>query len=139
MCEEAFGVSALHEPGAGAAGGIGFALKLLGGETVSGAQFIMQKCWFNQFVKTADWVITGEGKSDSQTLSGKLPTIVAKASREHGVQVALISGDIEPSPALAMAFDAVISARPDGMSVREAMNNAEKLLRNAAASWPDAI
>jgi glycerate kinase len=98
MCEEAFGVSALHEPGAGAAGGIGFALKLLGGETVSGAQFIMQKCWFNQFVKTADWVITGEGKSDSQTLSGKLPTIVAKASREHGVQVVLISGDIEPSP-----------------------------------------
>lgn len=139
LCEGAFGVSALHESGVGAAGGIGFALKLLDGKMVSGAQFIMQKCWFNQVVKTADWVITGEGRSDHQTLNGKLPMAVATTAREHGIKVALISGDIEPSLLLAAAFDAVIPARPAGMSVHVAMRNAEELLRKAATLWAGSI
>ena len=139
LCEQAFDVSVQYEPGAGAAGGIGFVLKVLGGETVSGAQFVMQKCWFNQLVKTADWVITGEGRSDEQTLNGKLPMVVAQACREHNVNVALISGDVESSSLLSKAFDEVISARSAGMPVQDAMRNAEQLLRNAAASWADSI
>jgi glycerate kinase len=139
MCENAFGVSVQDDPGAGAAGGIGFALKLLGGKTVSGAQFIMQQCWFKQIVKTANWVITGEGRSDDQTLNGKLPIVVATAAREQGVKVALISGDIEPSPALAKAFDTVIPARPAGMPVHDSMHNVEQLLRNAVNSWVNSI
>jgi glycerate kinase len=137
VCEEAFGVFVQHEPGAGAAGGIGFALKLLDGKIVSGAQFIMQKCWFNQVIKTADWVITGEGRSDHQMLNGKLPVVIATAAREHGIKIALISGDIELSPSLAGAFDVVIPARPAGMSVHIAMHNAEELLRKAATLWAD--
>jgi glycerate kinase len=137
LCEGAFDASISHEPGVGAAGGIGFALKLLDGKIVSGAQFVMQKCWFNQLIKTADWVITGEGRSDSQTLNGKLPMVVATAARKHGIKVALISGDIEPSPLLARAFDAVIPARPAGMPFHVAMYNAEELLRKAATLWAD--
>jgi glycerate kinase len=139
MCENTFGISVQNDPGAGAAGGVGFALKLLGGKTVSGAQFIMQKCWFNQLVKTADWVITGEGKSDHQTLNGKLPIVVATASRKHGIKVALISGDIEPSPLLVKAFDAVIPVRPAGMPVHAAMQDAEELLQKVATLWTDSI
>jgi glycerate kinase len=139
MCEKTFDISAQYDSGAGAAGGIGFALNLLGGKIVSGAQFIMQRCGFNQVLKTVNWVVTGEGRSDNQTLNGKLPVIVAKAARKQGVKVALISGDIEPSAALARAFDAVISVRPDGMSIHDAMQNAEMLLRNATAMWADSI
>ncbi len=115
LCEDAFGASALHKSGAGAAGGLGFALKLLGAEIISGDQFVMQQCWFNQIVKTANWVITGEGRSDNQTLNGKLPMVVAIAARKQGVKVALISGDIEFLPSLAKAFDATITAQPAGM------------------------
>lgn len=139
ICEAAFTVSASHVQGAGAAGGLGFALKLLGAELVSGSEFIMQKYWFNQIVKTADWVITGEGRSDNQTLNGKLPMVVATVARKQGIKAALISGDIEPSSELENAFDTVLSARPAGMPVHEAMHNADALLRNAAAKWAGKI
>jgi len=88
-------------------------------------------------VKSADWVITGEGKSDSQTLNGKLPMVVATAVRKYGIKAALISGDIELSSKLEKAFDAVLSVRPEGMPIQEAMHNAGPLLQNTAAIWAD--
>jgi glycerate kinase len=68
------------EPGAGAAGGLGFACRWLGGRSVAGAEFFLDLLHFDQVVNDCDVVITGEGGMDSQTLNGKLPAVVAHRS-----------------------------------------------------------
>ncbi|MHC5560753.1 glycerate kinase [Kocuria sp. U4B] len=70
--EEAAGV-----PGAGAAGGLGWAAMLLGARMVSGAGFFLDLLDFDHHAAGCDLVITGEGKLDTQTLAGKLPLVVA--------------------------------------------------------------
>ena len=65
-------------PGAGAAGGCGFAAILLGAKVVSGADYFLDLLGFDQHRQGVDLVITGEGRLDRQTLSGKLPATVAR-------------------------------------------------------------
>jgi len=64
--------------GAGAAGGCGFAAMLLGGTVVSGAEYFLELLDFDTHLHGADLVVTGEGQLDTQTLSGKLPAVVAQ-------------------------------------------------------------
>ncbi len=85
----------LHtQPGTGAAGGLGFALQLLGGIHTSGAQFIAELLNIPYLLKQVDWLITGEGCSDRQTLQGKAPWVVAQMAHNEGVPVTLLSGAI---------------------------------------------
>ena len=90
-------VQRLHtQPGTGAAGGLGFALQLLGGVHTSGAQFIAELLNIPQQLTQVDWLITGEGCSDRQTLQGKAPWVVAQMAHNKGVPVTLLSGAIIP-------------------------------------------
>jgi glycerate 2-kinase len=81
-------------PGTGAAGGLGFALQLLGGTYTSGATLIAELLGLPQFLQDADWLITGEGCSDRQTLAGKAPWVAAQMAQAQGVPVTLLSGAI---------------------------------------------
>jgi glycerate 2-kinase len=135
MAEAAFGVVARDMPGSGAAGGLGFALALLGGELVSGAEYVIGMARLAHRLDGADWVITGEGRSDAQTLAGKLPLKVAMLARAAGVPVALISGDVADGAMLAGYFDAIIPACPADMPVQKAMAHAGELLREVTAAW----
>lgn len=135
VCEQAFGISVMQRAGAGAAGGLGFALQLPGAEVVSGAEYVMAACDFDRVVQTVDWVVSGEGKSDAQTLQGKLPIIVAAKAHAYGVKTALISGLVESVEIMEKEFDAVHCACPCGFSVHQAMANAGPLLQQAAAKW----
>jgi glycerate 2-kinase len=135
LAEATFGRSACEMPGSGAAGGLGFAFALLGGQLVSGADYVIAKAGLAGKLAGCDWVLTGEGRSDAQTLAGKLPLKVAVLSRDAGVRVALISGDVADGSMLTGTFDAVISARPQGMAVETAMAQAGVLLRQAACRW----
>jgi len=125
----------MHDAGAGAAGGLGFALKLLAGKIVSGAEYVLDACDFEQVIKTMDWVVTGEGKSDAQTLHGKLPVIVADQARHYGVSSVLISGVVEQAEVMERVFDSVHGACPDGVAVHQAMLNAGPLLQQSASLW----
>jgi hypothetical protein len=78
LAERAVGRQASALPGAGAAGGLGFALLLIGGELRSGAQVVADLTGLDAALTGADWLITGEGKSDLQTLLGKTPWVVAQ-------------------------------------------------------------
>ncbi|NHW48254.1 glycerate kinase [Paenarthrobacter sp. MSM-2-10-13] len=69
-----------HHPGAGSAGGIGFACLLLGAKQVSGADYFLDLLDFDTRKDACDLVITGEGSIDEQTLAGKLPAAVARRS-----------------------------------------------------------
>lgn len=78
------------EPGSGAAGGLGFALRLLGGHVRPGAQLFLDLLGFDQAATDADLIITGEGAFDDQSLMGKLPVAVAR--RSPGKSVHLVCG-----------------------------------------------
>jgi glycerate 2-kinase len=83
-------------PGAGAAGGTGFAaLAYLGGRLVPGAELMLDLTGFSAALDSADLVITGEGSLDRQTLAGKAPAGVAKAAAGHGVPVHVVAGRVE--------------------------------------------
>lgn len=84
--------------GAGAAGGAGFALSLLGAAQRSGADAVFALIGFSELLARADAVVTGEGKLDSQTLQGKGPAEVARLAREKGVPVAAVAGAVTLEP-----------------------------------------
>ena len=102
-------------PGAGSAGGIGFAGLLLGATLVSGASYFLDLLDFDTHVKDCDLVITGEGRMDDQTLQGKLPAIVARRSGTVPVIAVVGRSDITPAALATMGIDAVFSltARTD--------------------------
>jgi len=80
-------------PGAGAAGGVGFAaLALLGARMQSGIELLLDLVGFEDLLGGAWLVITGEGSLDEQTLQGKTPAGVARAARAAGVPVVAVCG-----------------------------------------------
>lgn len=121
-------------PGSGAAGGLGYALQLLGGRMVSGAQAVASHIGLAKAVAEADWVLTGEGRSDSQTLSGKAPACVAALARSAGVPVSLLSGAIiaDDEGRLAAAFDGCYSLCNRPMALDVAMQEAARLIAGQA-------
>lgn len=104
-------------PGAGAAGGIGAALAVcLGAEMHAGIEAILQAVHFADRVKECGLIITGEGKADRQTLTGKVPFGVLQAARRHapGIPVVLLAGKVDNrEELLAAGFDAVIQVTPE--------------------------
>lgn len=132
-------------PGAGAAGGLGFALLMLGGTLAPGAERLADRLGLEQALQGADWLITGEGRSDRQTLGGKAPLVVARRARALGVPASLLSGGIDPEALAALAphFDGCFSPVPGPMTLSDAIGQAEGLLRGAAEQmarlrWPQA-
>ncbi|MCL2180961.1 MAG: glycerate kinase [Treponema sp.] len=82
-----------NQPGDGAAGGIGAALRIcLGAHMESGAMLVMKYTGFFNHLSGCDLIITGEGMTDGQTAGGKLCSVIARESRKAGIPVALISG-----------------------------------------------
>ncbi|WP_035796057.1 glycerate kinase [Kitasatospora mediocidica] len=85
-------------PGAGAAGGVGFAaLALLGATMRPGIELLLELLGFDEAVRGARLVVTGEGCLDAQTLHGKAPAGVAAAATGAGVPVAAVAGRLELS------------------------------------------
>ena len=84
-------------PGSGAAGGLGFAFReFLGGELKSGVEIVLEETRFEDVVRNADVVVTGEGRLDSQTVMGKAPIGVARMAKRHGKKVLAFSGCATP-------------------------------------------
>ena len=82
-------------PGSGAAGGLGFAFRaFLGAELLSGIELILDEMHIEDKIRTADVVITGEGRLDSQTVMGKAPGGVAEKAKKHGKPVIAFSGAV---------------------------------------------
>lgn len=130
---EETGKDIANYPGAGAGGGIAGALMAyLGGCLRSGADVLLEMAHFAELVRGADCIITGEGKSDSQTLSGKVPQKVLAHSGD--VPVVLLSGRIQDREALLEAgFRRLVQVTPDSVPLEEALKAeaAERNLRKA--------
>lgn len=123
-----FGYDRSEVPGAGAAGGLGYAfLQYFGAEISAGAELLLREIGFDEMIQDADLVITGEGHSDRQTLMGKLPQRilehVLKNKATTDLQIWLVSGGVsEKQTLLDAGFDQVLAVSPQNMDLEEAMN-----------------
>ena len=81
-----------RQPGAGAAGGLGYGLMLLGAHRVSGVHAVLDAVGFDALVQSADLVITGEGTFDWQSLRGKVVSGVAQAALAFARPAVVIAG-----------------------------------------------
>ncbi|WP_404427136.1 glycerate kinase [Ureibacillus chungkukjangi] len=122
----------LHDyKGAGAAGGMGGALiAFLNGEFQQGIQLVLDVMKYGEKIHGADFVVTGEGKSDRQTLYGKAPYGVLECAKESGIRTVLLSGCIEESDKeqLAEHFQYIFSVAGDSISTEKAMSEAASSL-----------
>ncbi|MBR0165436.1 MAG: glycerate kinase [Prevotella sp.] len=116
-----FGYDRSETEGAGAAGGLGYAfLQYLNAECKPGIQLLLEIIRFDEIVRNADMVITGEGSADRQTLMGKLPMGILQQSCY--APVCLIAGKISDREQLLQAgFAHVECINPPGISLEEAM------------------
>lgn len=98
-------------PGAGAAGGLGYGLMAYLGATLqSGIDLLLDTICFDEKIKDTDFILTGEGKSDKQTLMGKVPEGILKRAKKQNIPVHLLSGSIEDATELKEAgFASVLS------------------------------
>ena len=84
-------------PGAGAAGGLGFALMaFLGARLEPGVELVARAVGLAEAVSGADLVLTGEGSVDAQTLAGKTPAGVARVAAAQGVPTVIVAGRVRP-------------------------------------------
>jgi glycerate kinase len=82
------------QPGAGAAGGLGFAISVLGGRRESGVQLIGHAVGLGDRAVAADLVVTGEGRFDEQSLRGKVVSGAAEAARAAGRRCIVLAGQV---------------------------------------------
>ena len=96
IIEKTTGRNISEIPGAGAAGGLGGAFKaFMNAELRKGAEMVLDAVGFDDIIRDADLVITGEGKIDAQTMTGKLPYAVARRAGIQGIPVLAICGTAE--------------------------------------------
>ena len=124
-----------HIPGAGAAGGIaGAFLGLLGASLRPGSELIFNLLKIDQLLPQVDLVITGEGRIDFQTPSGKGPGSLAKMARKLGIPVIAIAGSVSNDRGVLHrhGFSALFSITPGPMDLTTAKRQSASLLQETA-------
>ena len=118
-----FGYDRSQQPGAGAAGGLGYAfLQYLDADCQPGIRLLLDALHFRELISDATLIVTGEGSADRQTLMGKLPMGILQQS--HGIPVALIAGRISDCDRLLRAgFAEVKCINPAGLPQEVAMQS----------------
>jgi len=122
-------------PGAGAAGGAGAGLiAFLGAELVPGAPLVVEAAGFDEKLKGASLVITGEGRADEQTAYGKAPGEVARRAQAAGVPVLLLAGSKGQGwEALnKLGVTSIVTLREEGQDQNDAPFDADRMLTRAA-------
>ncbi len=128
-------------PGAGAAGGMGAALMaFLGAELRSGIEIVTQALNLEEHIHDCTWVVTGEGRIDSQSINGKVPVGVAQVAKKYHKPVIGIAGSLTKDVGIVHQYgiDAVFSVLTSISTLedafRGAFDNIYRASRNIAAT-----
>ncbi len=135
VVRDQFGIEMNALPGGGAAGGLGAgAVAFMNATLVSGIDTVMDCLELPDAVRSADWVLTGEGRFDSQSLQGKVATGVTRLAGEGRAQVGVLAGivHLDETAWKEAGIADVEPAAPGGVPVEEAMAGAFELLKAAA-------
>lgn len=128
------GVEVAEVPGSGAAGGLAAgAMAFLGAKLVPGVEALMRITGVAERMREADWVVTGEGRFDRQSLDGKVVSGICDLARAAGTRVAVLAGSVAVEDAVfrEAGIDVVEAANAEGLPVEEAMARAEELAEAA--------
>ncbi|WP_321826296.1 glycerate kinase [Maribacter dokdonensis] len=128
--------------GSGAAGGVGGgALVFLNGELISGNNLVKELADFDNAIYGADWIITGEGQLDEQTLSGKTINGVVKSAKSKNIPVAALCGSVSISVAQQQKFGLnYVASIVRGIStLNQAMEQSRDNLVNATFNFASLI
>lgn len=123
-------------PGAGAAGGLGFALvEFLGAESKPGVQEVAETVGLEQALRAADWVFTGEGSVDAQTVLGKTPFGVAQLAARAGTRVVIFAGRVAPDASVLLehGVDQLVAITAEGTPIEQALRDGAQALTRATA------
>lgn len=109
--------------GGGAAGGLaGACIAYLHANMVPGINYVLDSIGFEKLIKDADLIITGEGKIDQQTLTGKAPQGILKRAQKHAIPTIALVGSITPSPLFSESgFCGIFPIQSGPSSLEEAM------------------
>ncbi len=135
LIDRDLGVQVDNLPGAGAAGGMGAALRAFCGSVLRpGIDIVMETVGLEGAVQGADLVITGEGRIDSQTIHGKAPIGVARVAKRFGKPVIAIAGSLSPDVNVVYEYgiDAVFSVLSQVGTAEEAFLSAAANVRSAS-------
>ncbi len=127
-------------PGAGAAGGLAAgAMAFMNATLVSGIETIIARSGLRAELESADWIVTGEGCFDHQSLSGKTVSGVLKTALQTKTRVAVLAGQVKVPPEVYQKAGIVtaISCKSDIVSLDEALENSRTLLHSAAKKFAE--
>jgi glycerate kinase len=125
-------------PGAGAAGGLAAgAVAFLDGQLVCGVDEVIAQNGLREELADADWVVTGEGKFDHQSLRGKVVSGVTRAAREAGAKVAVIAGQVQLPPEVRAqaGIEAALPCMTGSMTLEYAIAHTEVLLAQTSRQF----
>ncbi len=135
VIRETFGIDCDGIPGAGAAGGLGAALRVfLGGEMKSGIETVLELIRFDERLEGVDLVVTGEGRTDWQSCFGKVMQGVGKHAKAKGIPVLGLSGSLGKNAMdiCSCGISSLMTTVNAPMSLSEAMDRAEDLYYEGA-------
>ena len=124
VAKQIMGYDYSMDEGSGAAGGLGYAFRqFFEADLEKGVEMVLDAVHFDDIIKGADLVVTGEGRIDGQTLTGKTPFGVARRAIRQRIPVVAIGGSvaISPTDAESAGFDKVLRITPQDMPLEEAM------------------
>jgi glycerate 2-kinase len=123
-----------RRPGAGAAGGVGFALtEFLGAVSRPGVDEIAETVGLSRAVHGADWVFTGEGSVDAQTVMGKTPFGVAQVALAAGARVVIFAGRVAPDASVLLdhGVERLVAITAEGTPLEQALREGPESLTRA--------
>ncbi len=136
------GIDLQNIPGSGAGGGLGGGLvAFTGGKLRSGIELLLEIVSFEEKIKNAEMVITGEGSFDQQSLSGKVVSGIAKLAKKVNIPVIVFAGAVlvEKETYQRMGITAAFSTNNKPISLEEAKRDIEvnlfELAGNVSALW----
>lgn len=135
VIERELGVDVDRVPGAGAAGGMGAGLLVFAGaELKRGIEIISRATSIETHLRSADLVLTGEGRVDFQTAFGKAPAGIARLAGEYGVPVVAIGGGLadDAGEVFKHGIGGLEPAIARDMTLDEALANSREYIANAA-------
>ena len=135
VIRDTFGVDCDEVPGAGAAGGLGAALKVfLGGEMKSGIETVLELIRFDERLEGVDLVVTGEGRTDWQSCFGKVMQGVGMHAKAKGIPVLGLSGSLGKNAMdiCSCGVSSLMTTVNAPMPLSEALDRAEELYYEGA-------
>jgi glycerate 2-kinase len=135
LVKDQLGKDIVNVSGAGAAGGMaGGAVAFMDARLVSGIEMVINASGLDVELADADWVLTGEGRFDSQSLRGKVVSGITRLAAKHGVKVAVLAGSVQVSEESYRreGIELALPTMKPGMELNEALARAEELLASTA-------